>query len=298
VGATAVGGAAARAAETRSPNRLIEDPYAQLLLEAAGDGAWSVHDRFDRESDPELSALERLRVGYAASRTKFFDDFFLSASDAGVRQAVILAAGLDSRAWRLPWPDGAVVYEIDQPKVLEFKQAALRSHDVQPRAGYVAVPVDLRTDWPNVLRDAGFDSARASAWSVEGLLPYLPAHAQDELFDRIHALAATGTRLAVEAFDAGFFDPVNLARQRALRQRYVDAAAERGQPVPDNSDLWYLHERNDVAEWLRTRGWNAGATSADELMTNYGRQPAADVRGSVPKTTFVEGRLTSPATPR
>ena len=299
VGATALTVAAARAAETRSANRLIEDPYAQLLLEAAGEGMWSAGNPLgQRESDPQLAAIEQLRLGYTASRTKFFDDFLLAAVNTGVRQVVILAAGLDARAWRLPWPDGAIVYEIDQPKVLQFKQATLQAHHAQPRASYVAVPVDLRHDWPKALREAGFDPSRATAWLAEGLLPYLPAHAQDLLFERIHALSAVGSRLAVEAFDTAFFDPANLERQQALRQRYAAAAAKRGQTIPDNAELWYLEERTNVADWLSARGWSVNATTAHALMAQNHRLPPADVQDAILKTIFVESRLTSTAAHR
>jgi methyltransferase (TIGR00027 family) len=201
VGATALGVAAGRAAETNSEDPLIVDPYAQVFLEAAGDGIWNVY--LNDELPPELAEVdprlkERLEAmkGYVASRTKFFDEFFLAAAAAGVRQSVILAAGLDARAWRLAWPDGSVVYEIDQPKVLAFKTETLRAHDARPATRYVAVPIDLRQDWPKALREAGFDPAERTAWSAEGLLLYLPGDAQDLLFERIGELSAPGSRIA------------------------------------------------------------------------------------------------------
>jgi methyltransferase (TIGR00027 family) len=290
VGATALRVAAARAAETRSVSRLIDDPYAQLFLDAVGENVWSIGEPGDqRESDPQLAAIEEVRLGYTASRTKFFDDFFVSAADAGVSQAVILAAGLDARAWRLPWPDGVIVYEIDQPKVLQFKQATLEAHHAHPNAGYVAVPVDLRGDWPKALREAGFDSSRASAWSAEGLLPYLPANVQDLLFHEVHVLSAVGSRVAVEAFDDAFFDPDNLERQQALRQRYAAAAGQ--QAILDTQGLWHLEQRTDVADWLSARGWSVNATAAHALLALNRRLPAAGVTDAIPKTTFIEGQL-------
>src|SRR5882757_1771418 len=147
VGATALGVAGGRAAETNSADPLINDPYARLFLEAAGDGIWKIY--LSDEPPPELAEVdprfkERMQVSmsYVGSRTKFFDEFFLAAAADGVRQAVILAAGLDARVWRLEWPTGSVVYEIDQPKVLEFKTTTLTADGVVPIASYVQVPID------------------------------------------------------------------------------------------------------------------------------------------------------------
>ena len=168
VGATALGVASARAAETRSENPLISDPFAQVFLDAAGDGVWNWHSAGQLppevvEAEPELPLQMQAMVGYMASRTAFFDQFFLSATGAGIRQAVILAAGLDARAWRLPWPDGTTVYELDQPRVLDFKSSTLAEHGAEPACNRIEVPVDLRHDWPAALRDAGFDAAAPSA---------------------------------------------------------------------------------------------------------------------------------------
>jgi methyltransferase (TIGR00027 family) len=292
VGATALGVAAARAAETRSAEPLIEDPFAQLFLDAAGEGVW---DWYGRDSLTQIGGPLAARIqvmrGYAGSRTKFFDEFFLTAADAGIGQAVILAAGLDARAWRLPWPGNVVVYEIDQPKVLQFKGATLEAHQATPKARYVAVAADLRQDWPKTLQDSGFDAAAPSAWSAEGLLPYLPADAQDLLFERIAALSGPGSRIAVEAFGADFFSPENLERQRQQRQRYMAAAARAGHTLPDTSELWYLEDRTDVADWLRGHGWRVSSVTARELMARNHREPPADADQQPPLTVFAEGRL-------
>lgn len=103
-----------------------------------------------------------------ALRTKFFDDYFRSAGDAGIRQAVILAAGLDSRAYRLPWLGGTTVYELDQPQVIDFKTDTLSQLGAQPTAQRRAIGVDLRQDWPAALRAAGWDAAQPTAWCAEG----------------------------------------------------------------------------------------------------------------------------------
>jgi methyltransferase (TIGR00027 family) len=240
-----------------------------------------------RFAECPLAAARKIRLDYTASRTQFFDDFFVSAANAGVSQVVILAAGLDARAWRLPWPDGVVVYEIDQPEVLQFKQATLQAHHMLPNAGHVAVPVDLRDDWPKALREAGFSSSRASAWSAKGLLPYLLAEAQDLLFDRVHGLSAVGSCVAVEVFDDAFFEPANLER---LQAQY--AADMGGQAILDFQGLWQFEQRSNVIDWLNARGWRVNATSAHTLIALNHRLPAADVTDAIPKTTFVEGYLT------
>lgn len=163
VGATALGVAAARAAETESENPLISDPFARIFVEAAGKGMWSIYadpallTKAD-DLEPDLRGRLQLMIDFMATRTAFFDEFFLAAADAGVRQVVILAASLDARSWRLPWPVGTVVYELDQPKVLEFKSTTLREYGAQPKAELVNVPIDLRQDWPKALEEAGFDA--------------------------------------------------------------------------------------------------------------------------------------------
>ncbi|MGH3634112.1 MAG: class I SAM-dependent methyltransferase, partial [Mycobacterium sp.] len=234
VGATALGVAAARAVETESDNPLIDDPFARVFLDAAGDGMWNWFAAPDLppeivEAEPELPLRMRSMVNYMASRTAFFDGFFIDAVNAGVRQVVILAAGLDSRAWRLPWPDGTTVYELDQPKVLEFKSSTLRQRGAKPTAELVDVAVDLRHDWPQALQQAGFDPAAPSAWSVEGLLPFLPATGQDLLFDRVQALSAPGSRIAVEGPGPGWNDPETYTRQREQMQRIRDIIARTGE---------------------------------------------------------------------
>lgn len=231
VGATALGVAAARAAETESDNPLINDPFARIFVDAAGDGIWSMYTNRTllagaTDLDPDLRAPIQQMIDFMAARTAFFDEYFLATADAGVRQVVILASGLDSRAWRLPWPDGTVVYELDQPKVLEFKSATLRQHGAQPASQLVNVPIDLRQDWPKALQKAGFDPSKPCAWLAEGLVRYLPARAQDLLFERIDALSRPGSWLASNVPGAGFLDPERMRRQRADMRRMRAAAAK------------------------------------------------------------------------
>jgi len=294
VGATALGVAAARATETESENPLISDPFARVFLDAAGEGMWSWFAAPDlpariTAAEPDLKPRMQGMVDYMAARTAFFDTFFSDAAKAGVRQVVILAAGLDSRAWRLPWPDGTTVYELDQPRVLEFKSSTLRENNAQPTCNLVHVPVDLRHDWPAALRRAGFDASAPSAWSAEGLLPFLPAAAQELMFERVQELAAPGSRIAVEAPGPDFLDQAARQKQRETMQRLRDlmAEAEPERQLPDVADLWYFEEREDVGDWLRRHGWEATVTPAEELMAGYGRTPPQDIEDAAPRTLFV-----------
>ena len=296
VGATALGVAAARAAESESDDPLIHDPFARIFLDAAGEGVWDWFAGPElpaeiAEADPDLPLRMQSMRNYMASRTAFFDRVFIDAANSGVRQAVILASGLDSRTWRLPWPDGMTVYELDQPKVLEFKSSTLGEQGAKPAAELVNVAVDLRQDWPEALRQAGFDPAAPSVWSAEGLLPFLTSDAQDLLFERVGALSARGSRIAVEAPGPGFNDPDVHARQREHMQRMRELAARLDEEldIPDFQDLWYLEDRADVGDWLRDHGWEVSVVPAEKLMAAYGRPPA-DIEDSSPHSLFVSAQ--------
>ena len=199
------------------------------------------------------------------------------------------AAGLDARSWRLPWPDGVTVYELDQPKVLDFKASTLDEHGAEPACHRVAVPVDLRQDWPTALQQAGFDASAPSVWSAEGLTPYLPAAAQDLLLERIHELTVAGSRVAVEALSADFADSEVRAkrRERMDRIRAVMAKADPQREIPRNDELWYFEEREDVGEWFGRHGWDVIVAPSFELMASYGRAPAEEVRDTTPHNLFV-----------
>ncbi|MBB5161866.1 SAM-dependent methyltransferase [Mycobacterium sp. AZCC_0083] len=279
VGATALGVAYARASESTGSCPLFRDPFAQLFVDAATAKGWR---------PPTGAMAERIKhvSPYAASRTKWFDDFFTTAGANGIEQAVILAAGLDARAWRLPWNSGSTVFEIDQPQVLAFKAETLEAHDAQPAARYVAVPVDLRHDWPKALREAGFDADAPTAWSAEGLLPYLPNTAQDELFERVDELSAPDSRFAVEAFGPDFFFPEYLEQRREQIRRMKVEAGEADDDTPDVADLWYIEDRTDAADWLSGHGWEVSSIPARDLMDRYGR----DSGDAAMRTAFVEGR--------
>jgi methyltransferase (TIGR00027 family) len=297
VGATALGVASARAAETESDNPLISDPFARVFLDAAGEGVWNWHAREELpaeivEAEPELPLQMQAMVSYMASRTKFFDSFFQTAANSGIKQAVILAAGLDARSWRLPWPDGVTVFELDQDRVLDFKLKTLTEHGAQPAANRVEVAVDLRHDWPKALQEAGFDPSQPSVWSAEGLMPYLPAAAQDLLFERINELAAPGSRVAVEALGPTFLDEDIRAkrRERMERVRALLAKTDSDRDVPRTDELWYFEEREPVGEWYARHGWNVTVTPAADLMADFGRSAAPEVKDMVPGNEFVNAQ--------
>ena len=289
VGSTAVMVAAARAAETAKPDPLISDPYAEILVAGAGTGVWEfmLDDTIPAklaESDPEAAAIFEYMQSYQAVRTHFFDAYFGTAVAAGICQVVILASGLDARAYRLHWPAGTTVFEIDQPKVLEYKAATLAAHNAKPSAKRHEVPIDLRQDWPAALCDTGFDPSRPTAWLAEGLLMYLPADAQDRLFEQISRLSAAGSRVAVET--AGSHAP---QRRQEMRERFERIAEELGMPeVIDISDLTYDDpDRADVAEWLNAHGWAATAEPSHEVQRRLGRHVEVPMDDGDAFATFV-----------
>jgi methyltransferase (TIGR00027 family) len=216
-----------------------------------------------QEIDAEAATIFEHMRGYQAVRTHFFDAHFAAAAAAGIRQVVILASGLDSRAYRLDWPAGTTVYEIDQPKVLEYKSATLAAHGATPSADRREVAIDLRQDWPAALIAEGFDPKAPTAWLAEGLLMYLPAEAQDRLFTQITELSGPGSRVAAETA-ANHADD----RRQEMRDRLDRVAAKLGiERTVDIQDLMYRDDdRADVAGWLNDHGWVAtGQNSGDEM---------------------------------
>jgi methyltransferase (TIGR00027 family) len=223
-----------------------------------------------RDLDDETAKGLRRFADAMAIRTEYFDNFFLNATAAGIRQAVILASGLDSRAYRLAWPAGTVVFEVDQPQVIEFKTATLAELGAQPTADRRTVAIDLRNDWPAALQEAGFDPARPTAWIAEGLLGYLTAEAQDRLLDRITALSALGSRFATE----GLLDVNNVSEHELRRrmQRQAERWRNHGFEL-DMAALVYFDDRTDAGTYLTNLGWKTVSTSTTELLAKHGLPP-------------------------
>ena len=275
VGSTAVMVAAARAIETEQPDALIRDPYARLLVNNAGaEVLWEamldpeVVAKIEAIDEESAARMQHMR-GYQAVRTHFFDSYFADAVATGIRQVVILASGLDSRAYRLDWPAGTTVYEIDQPQVLDYKSSTLAESGASPSADRREVAIDLREDWPAALRAAGFDPAKPTAWLAEGLLMYLPAEAQDKLFTQIGELSAPGSRVSAETA------PMHAEeRRQQMRERFKKVADQLGlEETVDVAELMYRDDhRADLAEWLNDHGWRATAQNSLDEMHRLGRK--------------------------
>ncbi|ATO64307.2 class I SAM-dependent methyltransferase [Mycobacterium avium subsp. hominissuis] len=288
VGATATMVAAARALASTGERPIINDPFAAPLVRAVGlDFFRRLVDGEVAPADPQRGERDlQLETDSIAVRTRFFDDFFTGAARDGIRQSVILAAGLDARAYRLDWPAGAVVYEVDQPKVVEFKTNTMAALGARPAAQLRTVSIDLREDWPEALRANGFDVTQPTSWSAEGLLMYLPPEAQDRLFDNITALSAPGSRLATE------YHPDATGTTMAQRaQEFNDRWARVGCDI-DLSGLFFDGERSNVVEYLTGRGWRVSARPRRELFDDYGlAYPEDDETAQFPNIVAVSAEL-------
>lgn len=295
VGVTATMVAAARAVATRADRPLINDQFAEPLVRAVGvdlltrlatgevnpDELNDVHDG----ATGSTGAMSRMADNMAV-RTKFFDEFFLDATRSGVKQAVILASGLDARAYRLDWPAGTVVYEVDQPQVIDFKSRTLAELGATPTADRRVVAVDLRDDWPAALRAAGFDPAQPTAWSAEGLLGYLPPEAQDRLLDTITDLSAPGSRLAVES--APTPEPGDEDKMKERMQRISERWRAHGFDL-DMAGLVYFGDRNEAAPYLADHGWQLNKVSIRELFAANGLPPLEDDDMRMGEVLYVSG---------
>jgi methyltransferase (TIGR00027 family) len=262
VGATATAVATQRAIASQGPEPLLDDPWADPLVRAVGlpnfiklvDGASG------RAEDPVFNR-QAMREQIAV-RTRFFDDFFVQATEAGVRQAVILASGLDTRAYRLPWHAGTTVFEIDQPEVIEFKTRTLAGLGAEPTARRRTVAIDLREDWPAALQESGFDPGQPTAWSAEGLLVYLPPEAQDRLLDNVVALSAPGSRIATEHLDL-----------RAIPADWAQKLTERSRRLGSNlnlAELFYTGDRNSAGDYLAGHGWRVDIRTTEQAYAANG----------------------------
>lgn len=255
IGATSLGVALLRARESSRTDRLFNDPYARAFV-----------DRVDRDGsmwsrEGAAANFFGLMAEQVAVRTRFLDQALLDDARAGIGQVVLLGCGMDSRAFRLRWPAGTTVYEIDQAEVLAFKAAALQDMNAQPRCRHVVVPADLRTDWPARLVEAGVDPRKRTAWLAEGILYALQPGAADALLDRITACSAIGSTLALDHNEDS----------ELLR-------AARAAISPELVTMWRGGPSGDLGAWLNQRGWRADIHDVARVAAGYGRAapPAFD----------------------
>lgn len=294
VGATATVVAMQRAMATRGPRPLIYDPYAEPLVAAVGLEDFTRYARGEIDTDGAPFDVHRMSDGIAA-RTKYFDDFFADATAAGIRQAVILASGLDARAYRLRWPEGTTVFELDQPQVIEFKTGVLADQGAVPAIAHRPIGIDLRDDWPAALRANGFDPALPTAWIAEGLLIYLPADAQDRLLENVTALSAPGSRIAAE--NTGTITADELTKigeqMRAAQEQWQGKGIDGFGAATeiDITELFYAGERTESAVFLGDRGWTVNLHKSSELYAMYGLEPPIEGLSAFGDITYLTAVL-------
>jgi methyltransferase (TIGR00027 family) len=283
VGATALNVATARALEAQKPEPLAVDPFAEVFCRAVGGSAADVLDGKDPEHQLKTPDWGQHFVTFQGARTRYFDDYFRRAAAAGIRQVVILAAGLDSRAYRLPWPDGTTIFELDRRQVLDFKREVLVGQGAQPVAERREVAIDLREDWPQALQDNGFDADKRSAWIAEGLLVYLPGDAQEQLFTGVDALASPGSHAAVE--DSAPMSPEEF-RAGIEEERAARAKGDKRLFF----QLVYNEQHAPADHWFGEHGWAAVATPLADYLREVGRAvpgPGSRARSMVARAALV-----------
>ncbi|MGL6236660.1 MAG: SAM-dependent methyltransferase [Segniliparus sp.] len=261
VGYTALGVASARALQSRRAQPLALDPFAEAFVKAAG------HPETDAQlanagDEADWDERTALWADFFGSRTRYFDEYFAASATP---QVVILASGLDARAYRIPWAKGVVLFEVDQPEVLRFKGEVIGKLGAQPLVERHEVAADLRDDWPVALKAAGFDPAKPTAWLAEGLLIYLPGAAQDALFEQINALSAPGSHIGAE----NGFRPGDVGRIREAAAKGLSLGAE--DSAFDVTSLWYDDPRELPERWLAERGWDVAPVNRAELAASQGR---------------------------
>ncbi|OJZ75950.1 SAM-dependent methyltransferase [Mycobacterium paraffinicum] len=283
VGATATMVAAARAAATRHPQPVVTDDFAEPLVRAVGLDVFTKLASGELDSDDLERDVGFLRmVDTFAARARYFDDYFAAAGQAGLLQVVIIASGLDSRAYRLRWPIGTTVYEIDQPEVIAFKMATMAEIGAAPTAQLRTVGIDLREDWPAALQEAGFDPAHPTAWLAEGvLIGWLPAEAEVRLLDSIIPLSAEGSRFAAD------FGTVTGSSPEAKEQaRLTTEGWRRWGLEMDLTALTYPGEHTDVAALLHENGWETTVSRLTDLFSAAGLPELGQVAQQVPASTI------------
>jgi methyltransferase (TIGR00027 family) len=244
---------------------LLDDPFAEPLVRAAGVPYFTEVIEDERYADddgghPVTTGLIHVQAAYG----RFLDEFLADAGRSGIRQVVILASGLDTRPYRLWWPPGTTVYEIDRPDVLDFKAEVLRGLQARPAAHRRAIGVDLLQDWLAALRRAGFDALAPTAWIAEQLLVgYLPPYAQHRLLAGVTEVSAPGSRFSADHMAS--WTP----ERQAAREAFVEGWRQHGLDV-DLASLTYPGEYRYVPEYLAAHGWQTVQRNVVELFVGLG----------------------------
>lgn len=283
VGATATMVAAARAAASKRPQPVITDDFAEPLVRAVGLDVFTrlASGELDPDDLEESVGFHRM-VDTFAARARYFDDYFAAAGQAGLLQVVIVASGLDSRAYRLRWPIGTTVYEIDQPEVIAFKAATMSEIGAAPTAKLREVGIDLREDWPAALQEAGFDPAHPTAWLAEGvLIGWLPPEAEIRLLDSIIPLSAEGSRFAADYGTVTGTSPAAREQARLMTEGWRRQGLEM-----DLTSLTYPGEHTDVAAHLHENGWETTESRLADLFAAAGLPELGPAALQVPSTTI------------
>ena len=254
VATTALLVAALRAEESKRTDKLFDDPFAHALAGDAGHAALRAYRGAAGTSIPIIEV-----------RTRWFDEALVRVTTAGVRQVVILAAGMDARAYRLQWPAGTSVFELDQPELIAHKGKVLGVHE--PRCRRVALGVNLAADWTSVLRDSDFDPTSPTVWLVEGLTQYLETALVEGLFRRIDLLSASRSVLLYDVVGRVLLESPALGP--TLRMM-----AELGAP--------WIYGTDDPAGLIVPLGWDAMVIDPGEAGTRWGRWPFPIAPLSVP----------------
>lgn len=278
IGFTAFGVTAARAVQTSGDDPLVVDPYAAAFVNAAVLPMPMPTSAHDVPPEDGLWQRASLLVGL---RSKYFDDYLRRSIDAGVRQVVLLAAGFDSRAYRLDWPPGTTVYELDLPDVLEFKHRVLAASGAQPRCVRRAVAVDLQDPWAAALTEAGFDREQPTAWVGEGLLMYLSAAVGSALVETVHSLSAPGSTVGLEQFGI----PEATLQDSGADEPVTELLNERSTLLPSAP-------YGDPAEQLSTAGWTVEVRKGPELAERYNRSLSGELASTYRRDEYyLTGRL-------
>lgn len=247
VGRTALGVAGLRALESSRPDRLFDDPYAKAFVEAS-------RTLFPETASPDKS-VSALFSSHVVIRTRFYDEYLLAAVAAGCEQVVLVASGLDTRAFRLTWPAGVRLFELDLPEVLGFKERVLA--EATPGCERKAIAADLRENWAERLRAAGFQPGVPTAWLVEGLLIYLSYDEAARMLETVGELSAPGSQVSFEQRGGGSGDLAS--RVRALPK------------ASGLTGLWKGGLGAAGAAWLADHGWVPEFHGQSTLATAYGR---------------------------